>query len=72
MKVLYLERLAVNKGISAARKAYEQLAQTPPFCLELHSKMAALESFQPEPSLKHARNCHTLACKQFGSSNTGK
>lgn len=72
LKILYLERLAVTKGISGARKAYEQLAQTPPFCLELHAKMAALESYQPEPSVKHARSCHTLACKQFGSHNTGK
>lgn len=59
-------------GIVAARKVYESLSIRPPLCLELHTKMAALESVQPDISLKHVRRCYEMACNQFGSNNSGK
>jgi hypothetical protein len=59
-------------GIVEARKTYELLSIRPPLCLELHTKMAALESAQPDISLKCIRRCYEMACDQFGRSNTGK
>jgi hypothetical protein len=59
-------------GIVAARKVYESLSIQPPLCLELHTKMAALESIQPDMNPKHVRKCYEMACYQFGKSNTGK
>ena len=59
-------------GIVEARKMYELSSIRPPLCLELHTKMAALESIQPDISLKRVRRCYEMACDQFGNSNTGK
>ena len=59
-------------GIVEARKMYELLSIRPPLCLELHTKMAALESIQPDISVKRVRRCYEMACDQFGRSNTGK
>jgi hypothetical protein len=59
-------------GIVAARKMYESMSIQPPFCLELHARMAALESIQSNVNLKCVRRCHEMACDQFGKNNTGK
>jgi hypothetical protein len=59
-------------GIVAARKVYEAISIQPPLSLELHTKMAALESVQPDVDPKHVRKCFEMACNQFGKSNTGK
>jgi hypothetical protein len=59
-------------GIVAARRVYESLSIQPPLCLELHTKMATLESIQPNMNPKHVRRCYEMACNQFGKSNTGK
>jgi hypothetical protein len=59
-------------GIVAARKMYESVSIQPPLCLELHTKMAALESVQSTVNLKRVRRCHEMACDQFGKNNTGK
>ncbi|XP_046992575.1 U3 small nucleolar RNA-associated protein 6 homolog [Schistocerca americana] len=70
LKPLYLEWLVLVKGIVAARKMYEKLSVQPPLCLEMHSKMAALECRVPEVNFKHVRRCYELACEQFGKNNT--
>jgi U3 small nucleolar RNA-associated protein 6 len=59
-------------GIVEARKMYELLSIRPPLCLELHTKMATLESIQPDISLKRVRRWYEMACDQFCSTNTGK
>ncbi|KAG8230908.1 hypothetical protein J437_LFUL002940 [Ladona fulva] len=68
-KPLYLEWLVLTKGIIAARKVYDQISVLAPLCLELHTKMAHLETIQPKVIEKHVRKCYELACDQFGKSN---
>nr|BAN20997.1 hepatocellular carcinoma-associated antigen [Riptortus pedestris] len=70
LKGRYVEWLAVSRGILAARRAYETLAITPPFSLDLHVSMSRLEDAQPKLSLKHARMVYETALTQFGESNT--
>ncbi|XP_073998199.1 U3 small nucleolar RNA-associated protein 6 homolog isoform X2 [Rhodnius prolixus] len=70
LKPLYLEWLTVNHGIVAARKVYSSLANMPPYCLEMHFKMAQLEDVQPQLSLKNIRKCHIFTTQQFGQTNT--
>ncbi|PNF31407.1 U3 small nucleolar RNA-associated protein 6-like protein [Cryptotermes secundus] len=70
LKPMYIEWLVLAKGIVAARKVYESLSIQPPLCLELHTRMAALESTQPDMNPKHVRKCCEMACNQFGKSNT--
>jgi len=70
LKPLYLEWLTLNRGIFAARKAYQSLAELLPHCLQLHIKMADLEDMQPKLNLKQARKCHLLTTQQFGQNNT--
>ncbi|XP_069701593.1 U3 small nucleolar RNA-associated protein 6 homolog [Periplaneta americana] len=70
LKPMYIEWLALAKGIAAARKVYDQLSIQPPLCLGLHTKMASLESIQPDVMLKYVRKCHEMACDQFGKTNT--
>lgn len=70
LKPMYIEWLVLAKGIVAARKVYESLSIQPPLCLKLHTKMAALESIQPDMNPKHVRRCYEMACNQFGKSNT--
>jgi hypothetical protein len=59
-------------GIVAARKVYESMSIQPPLCLELHTKMAALESVHPDMNPKHVRKCYEMACSQFGRTNVGE
>lgn len=66
LKPLYLEWLVLTHGIGAARKVYASLCEVPPACVEMHTKMAALEAVQPTLSLKNARRCYLMACLQFG------
>ncbi|XP_067003125.1 U3 small nucleolar RNA-associated protein 6 homolog [Anabrus simplex] len=70
LKPMFLEWLVIMKGIVAARKVYETLSIQPPYCLELHNKMAALECMQPDINVKQIRKCYEVACEQFGKNNT--
>lgn len=71
LKPMYLEMLVLTNGIGAARKMYTSLCGMAPPCLEMHKKMSFLESIQPTLSLKHTRQCHLMACLQFGNQNIG-
>uniref|UniRef100_A0A6M2DFR0 Putative u3 small nucleolar rna-associated protein 6 n=1 Tax=Xenopsylla cheopis TaxID=163159 RepID=A0A6M2DFR0_XENCH len=69
IKPKYLEWLTITKNIVWARNAYKAMATLPPFCLELHRKMAFLESLQTEPDMKNWRDTHTNATYLFGKNN---
>uniref|UniRef100_A0A6M2DVH6 Putative product n=1 Tax=Xenopsylla cheopis TaxID=163159 RepID=A0A6M2DVH6_XENCH len=69
MKPRYIEWLAMVKNITWARNAYKALAQLQPLCLELHRKMAQLESSQLDPDMESWRKCHENATRLFGKSN---
>ncbi|XP_026473080.1 U3 small nucleolar RNA-associated protein 6 homolog [Ctenocephalides felis] len=69
MKPRYLEWLAMSKNITWARNAYKALVQFPPFCLDLHRKMAQLESSQVDPDMDNWRKCHEDATRLFGKCN---
>jgi hypothetical protein len=58
-------------GIIPARRVYDEISIIPPHCLEIHTKMAELESLQPEQNVKQTRKCYELACDQFGKTNAG-
>ncbi|KAJ8866840.1 hypothetical protein PR048_032701 [Dryococelus australis] len=70
LKPLYLEWVVLTKGIVAGRKLYDSVSSQPPFCLELHIKMASFECFQAEVKLDQVRKCFNTACEQFGKTNT--
>uniref|UniRef100_A0A1B6E402 U3 small nucleolar RNA-associated protein 6 homolog n=1 Tax=Clastoptera arizonana TaxID=38151 RepID=A0A1B6E402_9HEMI len=69
LKPMYLEWLVLTHGIFVARKAYASLCNSNPPCLEMHTKMAQLESVQTQLNLKNARRCYLMACVQFGTTN---
>ncbi|XP_039284674.1 U3 small nucleolar RNA-associated protein 6 homolog [Nilaparvata lugens] len=70
LKVIWLERIAVSKGIQAARKFYFEIVKQSPRCLELHHRMMQLEEMQPECNVKYSRMYHILACIDFGTDRT--
>lgn len=69
IKPRYLEWLTVTRNIVWARNAYRAMATLPPFCLELHRKMAFLESLQSEPDFKNWRDSYSNAAYLFGKNN---
>lgn len=71
LKPLYMEWLVLTKGMGCARRIFESPELQHPPCLELFTKMASLESIQPDANMKAIRRCHELACKHFGKDNTG-
>lgn len=72
LKPLYIEWLVLTKGIGYARTIFESPQLQHPPCLELLTKMASLESMQPDTNMKAIRRCHELACTHFGHNNIGK
>lgn len=70
LKPMYLEWLALTNGMSAARKMYDSLYSIPPFCAQLHVKMAEIEIMRPSLALKRIRNVYEAACRQFGTTST--
>ncbi|XP_055593121.1 U3 small nucleolar RNA-associated protein 6 homolog [Uranotaenia lowii] len=66
---MFLEFLALTEGIDAARKEYQNMQRNCQPCLDLHRKMAYLESIQAQPSNQRWRNCHENATQLFGQSN---
>ncbi|XP_026277503.1 U3 small nucleolar RNA-associated protein 6 homolog [Frankliniella occidentalis] len=69
LRPLYLEWLCLSRGIRDARAAYDKLCLQPPLSLDLHTKMAALESMQTTAIMKQVRKCHENASSQFGKDN---
>lgn len=69
LRPMYLEWLCLSRGIRDARAAYDKLCLQPPLSLDLHTKMAALESMQTTAVMKQVRKCHENACSQFGKDN---
>lgn len=72
LRPMYLEWLCLSRGIRDARAAYDKLCLQPPLSLDLHTKMATLESMQTTAVMKQVRKCHENACNQFGKDNAGK
>lgn len=66
----YLEYTVINKDLEETRKIYNELAQLPPPCLELHQKMAYLESQALKPNIAKWRECHEYTTQFFGKTNT--
>lgn len=66
LKPRYIEWLAIHKKMSDARKMYNILANEKPYCKELHSTMAKLESSEINHNYEAWARVHELACKQFG------
>lgn len=62
----YVEWLSTQRNLKFARTEYEKMAQSPPFCLELHKKMIELELSRFNPSIPIVRNIFKRACQQFG------
>uniref|UniRef100_A0A1B0CGG0 U3 small nucleolar rna-associated protein 6 n=2 Tax=Lutzomyia longipalpis TaxID=7200 RepID=A0A1B0CGG0_LUTLO len=69
LKAQYIEYVALRKDIHAAREKYDDLVQNSTPCLEIHEKMAQLESTQVEPNVERWRKCHENATHFFGESN---
>ncbi|XP_056634164.1 U3 small nucleolar RNA-associated protein 6 homolog [Diorhabda sublineata] len=63
----YIEWIALNKDIQKAREIYKTLSITPPYCKELHAKMAKLEMTEQDISIKELERPLKLACEQFGN-----
>ncbi|XP_058824217.1 U3 small nucleolar RNA-associated protein 6 homolog [Topomyia yanbarensis] len=66
---LFLNYLVVTKNIDAARKEYREMQRNCKPCLELHHKMAELESIQMQPNFDQVRTIHENATQYFGTSN---
>ncbi|KAJ1529821.1 hypothetical protein ONE63_006562 [Megalurothrips usitatus] len=69
LRPMYLEWLCLSRGIRDARATYDKLSLQPPLSLDLHTKMAFLESMQTTAVMKQVRKCHENACIQFGKDN---
>ncbi|XP_065095311.1 U3 small nucleolar RNA-associated protein 6 homolog [Ochlerotatus camptorhynchus] len=67
---LYLEFLVITEDIDAARKQYRQMQRSCCPCLELHRKMAQLESIQAQPNTDQWRLCHENVTQYFGTSDS--
>ncbi|XP_055641974.1 U3 small nucleolar RNA-associated protein 6 homolog [Toxorhynchites rutilus septentrionalis] len=65
----YLEFVTDSQDINSARKAYQELQKACAPCLDLHKKMAELESIQPQPDISHWRICHENATQYFGTTS---
>ncbi|CAH1169626.1 unnamed protein product [Phaedon cochleariae] len=70
MKCEYIQWLVLNKGITEARRKYNDLARTPPFCKELHTIMANLESQELDVNAQELEKVLRLACDQFGGEDS--
>uniref|UniRef100_A0A1L8DFJ2 Putative u3 small nucleolar rna-associated protein 6 n=1 Tax=Nyssomyia neivai TaxID=330878 RepID=A0A1L8DFJ2_9DIPT len=69
LKAQYIEYVALTKSLQAAREKYDNLVQNSTPCLEIHEKMAQLESMQVGPNVERWRKCHENATHFFGKSN---
>ncbi|GAB0094316.1 hypothetical protein DMENIID0001_095980 [Sergentomyia squamirostris] len=70
LKAQYIEFLAVTKDINSARQKYEELVRNTTPCLEIHEKMAYLESIQCDPNVDSWRKCHEYSVQFFGQQHT--
>lgn len=63
----YIEWICLTKNLQTARQTYKYLTLNTVPCLELHRKMAQLETFQMVVNKVAARECHEFAVQFFGA-----
>ncbi|XP_055913455.1 U3 small nucleolar RNA-associated protein 6 homolog [Eupeodes corollae] len=66
----FLEWSVVNQPLSSTRSLYEELKTLSPPCLELHQKMALLESQALKPDIEKVRICYENSLFDFGKTRT--
>ncbi|XP_054728005.1 uncharacterized protein LOC129237345 [Anastrepha obliqua] len=69
----YLEFCMINSPFDKVRKEYDHLSQLPPPCLQLHEKMAELESqviLKTKKDTERRRQVYENMVLQFGKENT--
>ncbi|XP_022089355.1 U3 small nucleolar RNA-associated protein 6 homolog isoform X2 [Acanthaster planci] len=68
MKIVYLEWVAIKKGISKARKIYKRLSRERPLSVDFFKQYITIEQAQPEPNMARIRRGYEDALAEFGSS----
>ncbi|XP_055842246.1 U3 small nucleolar RNA-associated protein 6 homolog isoform X2 [Episyrphus balteatus] len=66
----FLEWSVVNQPFTATRLLYEELRTLTPPSLELHRKMALLETQRLKPDIEMVRHCYENALFDFGKMHT--
>lgn len=66
----YLEWSVLNQQFLTTRSLYEELRALSPPCLELHHKMARLESQALKPDIEKIRYCYENSLIDFGKNRT--
>lgn len=66
----FLEWSALNQPFESTRSLYDDLRTLSPPCLELHQKMALLESQGLKPNVQKIRECYENAVLDFGKTRT--
>ncbi|XP_063700109.1 U3 small nucleolar RNA-associated protein 6 homolog [Culicoides brevitarsis] len=65
----YIEWVCLTKSLSNARQTYKYLTLNTTPCLELHRKMAQLETSQMAVNKTSARECYEFAVQFFGKTD---
>lgn len=69
LKEMYLEAMALRKGVEEARDLYKKFKKMGPLSLQLIKKIITIENGQLKPSIKLMRSYNEDAVKEFGSCN---